>query len=162
MDFYAMVEQVLILLRSRGRVPYRALKLQLDDEAIEALKDELIYAQQVAVHEEGRVLVWTGGAGVIPAAAPPPSASGLPERQADLPTAMPPRPAEARVPETERRQPTVLLCDLVDSTVPASQLDPEEWREVVWGYQDTCAKVMARDERHIAQNLGDGPLVCFG
>ena len=76
MDFYAMVEQVLALLRSRGRVPYRALKLQLqlDDEAIEALKDELIYAQQVAVDEEGRVLVWTGGAGVIPAAAPTPSA----------------------------------------------------------------------------------------
>jgi hypothetical protein len=39
MDFYAMVEQGLILLRSRGRVPYRALKLQLqlDDDAIEAL-----------------------------------------------------------------------------------------------------------------------------
>jgi hypothetical protein len=40
MDFYAVVEQVVALLRSRGRVPYRALKvqLQLDDEAIEALK----------------------------------------------------------------------------------------------------------------------------
>jgi hypothetical protein len=62
MDFYAMVEQVLILLRSRGRVPYRVLKLQLqlDDDAIEALKDELIYAQHVAVDEDGRVLVWTG------------------------------------------------------------------------------------------------------
>ena len=43
MDFYAMVEQALILLRSRGRVPYRALKLQLqvDDDAIEALKKAL-------------------------------------------------------------------------------------------------------------------------
>jgi hypothetical protein len=59
MDFYAMVEQVLILLRSRGRMPYRALKLQLqlDDDASEALKDELIYAQHVAVDEDGRVLV---------------------------------------------------------------------------------------------------------
>jgi hypothetical protein len=63
MDFYAVVEQVLALLRSRGRVPYRVLKLQLqlDDDAIEALKDELIYAQHVAVDEDGRVLVWTGG-----------------------------------------------------------------------------------------------------
>jgi predicted ATPase len=54
MDFYAMVEQVPILLRSRGRVPYRALKqqLQVDDDAIEALKDELNYAQHVAVDEE--------------------------------------------------------------------------------------------------------------
>jgi hypothetical protein len=61
MDFYAMVEQVLTLLRNRGRVPYRALKLQLqlDDDAIEALKDELIHAQHVAVDEDGRVLVRT-------------------------------------------------------------------------------------------------------
>jgi hypothetical protein len=62
MDFYAMVAQVLTLLQKRGHVPYRALKLQLqlDDEAIEAFKDELIHAQHVAVDEDGRVLVWTG------------------------------------------------------------------------------------------------------
>ena len=79
MDFYAMVEQVLILLRSRGRVPYRALKLQLqlDDDAIEALKDELIYAQHVAVDEDGRVLVWTGHTGATPAPDPTPSTSAL-------------------------------------------------------------------------------------
>ena len=60
-----VVDQVIELLRSRGRVSYRALKLQLqlDDDAIEALKDELIYAQHVAVDEDGRVLVWTGGRG---------------------------------------------------------------------------------------------------
>jgi class 3 adenylate cyclase len=46
--------------------------------------------------------------------------------------------------------------------VLASQLDPEEWREVVRAYQDTCAKVIARYEGHIAQYLGDGLLVYFG
>jgi class 3 adenylate cyclase len=46
------------------------------------------------------------------------------------------------VPEAERRQLTVLFCDLVDSTVLASQLDPEEWREVVRAYQETCAEVI--------------------
>jgi class 3 adenylate cyclase len=56
----------------------------------------------------------------------------------------------------------VLFCDLVDSTMLASQLDPEEWREVVRAYQDTCAKVIARFEGHIAQYLGDGLLVYFG
>jgi predicted ATPase/class 3 adenylate cyclase len=56
----------------------------------------------------------------------------------------------------------VLFCDLVDSTVLASQLDPEEWREVVRAYQDTCAMVIARYEGHIAQYLGDGLLVYFG
>ena len=66
------------------------------------------------------------------------------------------------VPDAERRQLTVLFCDLVDSTVLASQLDPEDLREVVRAYQETCAKVIARFEGHIAQYLGDGLLVYFG
>ena len=56
----------------------------------------------------------------------------------------------------------MLFCDLVDSTVLARQLDPEELRAVVRAYQDTCAKVIARFEGHIAQYLGDGLLVYFG
>jgi class 3 adenylate cyclase len=56
----------------------------------------------------------------------------------------------------------MLFCDLVDSTVLASQLDPEELREVVRAYQDTCAKVVARYDGHIAQYLSDGLLVYFG
>ena len=73
-----------------------------------------------------------------------------------------PLPVTRSTPEAERRQLTVLFCDLVDSTVLASQLDPEELREVVRAYQDTCAKVIARFEGHIAQYLGDGLLVYFG
>jgi class 3 adenylate cyclase/predicted ATPase len=56
----------------------------------------------------------------------------------------------------------VLFCDLVDSTVLAGRLDPEDLREVVRAYQATCAKVLARFEGHIAQYLGDGLLVYFG
>ena len=56
----------------------------------------------------------------------------------------------------------MLFCDLVDSTPLAGQYDPEDWREVVRAYQDTCAKVIARYEGHIAQYLGDGLLVYFG
>ena len=73
-----------------------------------------------------------------------------------------PPPGAPRSPDAERRQLTVLFCDLVDSTALASQLDPEELREVVRAYQDTCAKVIARFEGHIAQYLGDGLLVYFG
>ena len=75
MDLFAVVDQVIELLRSRGRVSYRVLKLQLqlNDDAIEALKDELIYAQHVAVDEDGRVLVWTGSDGGTPAPVPNPS-----------------------------------------------------------------------------------------
>jgi predicted ATPase/class 3 adenylate cyclase len=162
MDLFAVIDQVIELLRSRGRVSYRALRVQLhlDDEAIEALKDELIHAQHVAMDEDGRVLVWTGGDGGTPA--PAPSPSGPSGRQADLPADVTPRPAGARIPEAERRQLTVLFCDVVDSTVLASQLDPEDWREVVRAYQEACAKVIADFEGHIAQYLGDGLLVYFG
>src|SRR5262249_2322848 len=74
MDFYAVLDQVLDLLRQRGRVAYRVLKLQfkLDDEALEALKDELIYSQRLAIDAEGKVLVWAGDSSAAPplAAAP--------------------------------------------------------------------------------------------
>ena len=53
---------------------------------------------------------------------------------------------------------------MTSSTRPrsSSQLDPEDLREVVRAYQETCAKVIARFEGHIAQYLGDGLLVYFG
>src|SRR5215510_8041343 len=70
--------------------------------------------------------------------------------------------AEPRTFEAEPRQLTVLFCDLVDSTAPSSQLDPEDWREVVRAYQSTCTAVIHRYDGHIAQYLGDGLLVYFG
>jgi TOMM system kinase/cyclase fusion protein len=153
MDLFAVVDQVIELLRSRGRVSYRALRVQfhLNDEALEALKAELIEVHHIAVDQAGTMLVWTGNGDALPA--PPPR---IPEGQ------QPPPRAEPQAPEAERRQLTVLFCDLVDSTVLASELDPEDWREVVRAYQDTCAKVIARFEGHIAQYLGDGLLVYFG
>jgi class 3 adenylate cyclase len=154
MDFDALLAQVRERLQRQGRVSYRALKVRfnLDDAYLDALKDELIYAQHVALDEEDRVLVWTGEAGTTPE----------PARQPSIPRSPETAPAELRTPDAERRQLTVLFCDLVDSTALASQLDPEEWREVVRGYQGTCAKVIARFEGHIAQYLGDGLLVYFG
>src|SRR5438128_11894368 len=148
MDLFAVVDQVIELLRSRGRVSYRVLKrrLQLDDEMLEDLKEDLIYAKHLAMDEDGKVLVRVGEA-ASPADQTPRAATA---------------PSEPRSPEAERRQLTVLFCDLVDSTVLASQLDPEEWREVVQAYQEACAKVIARYEGHIAQYLGDGLLVYFG
>jgi class 3 adenylate cyclase len=147
-DFVAVVAQVIALLRQRGRVAYRTLKrqFQLDDEAIEDLKIDLIDAQHLAHDEQGSVLVWLGA----PETPPSPPSSMVQH--------VPPPPT----PEAERRQLTVLFCDLVDSTALASQLDPEDLREVVRASQDTCAKVIARFEGHIAQYLGDGLLVYFG
>gem|GEM_PF-1456039 len=118
MDFYAILDQVIALLRQHGRVSYRALIRQFDlqQEDIEALKDELILAQGLAVDEDGRVLVWTADTALhaTPASAPAPP-----------------------VLDAERRQLTVLFCDLVDSTRLAGQLDPEDYREVIQAYQPT-------------------------
>ncbi len=62
----------------------------------------------------------------------------------------------------ERRQLTVMFCDLAESTALASQLDPEDWREVIRAYQTACATVIHRFEGYIAQYLGDGILAYFG
>ena len=161
MDFTALRTQVIELLQREQRLSYRALKRQfaLDDEDLEALKDELIYAKQLAMDEEGRVLVWTGGTSSAPTTASP---VPLPAMSEGTPAQVEATPTILHTPEAERRQLTVLFCDLVDSTVLASQLDPEDLREVVRAYQDTCAKVITRYEGYIAQYLGDGLLVYFG
>jgi class 3 adenylate cyclase/predicted ATPase len=65
-------------------------------------------------------------------------------------------------PDAERRQLTVLFCDLVGSTDLSGRLDPEDLREVVRAYQETAAVVIQQYEGHIAQYLGDGLLVYFG
>ncbi len=128
MDFYAVLDQVVELLRSRGRVSYRALKehFELDDERLDALRAELLYAHRETVSEDGQGLTWTTGH------------------------------------HGERRQLTMFFCDLVGSTTLASKFDPEEWREIMGAYYDTCGKVIARFDGHIAQYLGDGLLVYFG
>src|SRR5262249_13243240 len=75
-------------------------------------------------------------------------------------------PAAARsrptIPEAERRQLTVMFCDLVGSTALSAQLDPEDYRAVVQHYHATCDTSIARYDGHVAQHLGDGLLVYFG
>ena len=150
MTFDDVLEQALEMLRRRGRVSYRALQVQfqLDDDLLALLRDEIVEVHQLARDQEGKMLVWTGET----------ATPGSPA----VPASMPAPPPAAASPEAERRQLTVLFCDVVDSTRLSSQLDPEEYREVVRAYQDTCAKVIARFEGHIAQYLGDGLLVYFG
>jgi class 3 adenylate cyclase/tetratricopeptide (TPR) repeat protein len=71
-------------------------------------------------------------------------------------------PARHLAVEGERRQLTVMFCDLVDSTALGEQLDPEELHEVVHAYQMMCAEVIARHDGHISQYAGDGLVVYFG
>jgi class 3 adenylate cyclase/tetratricopeptide (TPR) repeat protein len=64
--------------------------------------------------------------------------------------------------EAERRQLTVMFCDLVDWTALSTRFDPEDLREVIRAYQDACASVIAQYDGYVAKYLGDGVLVYFG
>ncbi|MSU23310.1 MAG: adenylate/guanylate cyclase domain-containing protein [Opitutus sp.] len=81
---------------------------------------------------------------------------------APMPPPAPPAPVAARNPDAERRQLTLLFCDLVGSTTMGELLDPEELREIVQDYQAACAAAVAPFGGHIAQYLGDGILIYFG
>src|SRR5215467_13282560 len=164
MTFDEILEQAIAMLQRRGRLTYRTLKrqFQLDDETLEDLKFELIEGQRLATDENGTVLVWTSeteatSASASPAAQTPPQ----PVIQETHPTTEPP-PTDHHTPEAERRQLTVMFCDLVDSTKLSSHLDPEEYRDLVRAYQRVCTEVIQRYDGHIAQLLGDGLLVYFG
>jgi class 3 adenylate cyclase/tetratricopeptide (TPR) repeat protein len=154
MTFDDILAQVLDLLKRQGRVSYGALKrrFDLDDAYLEDLKDELIHAQRIATDEDGRILVWigdtTGTAEIASPSAHPTQRTPLQQNQS--------------TPEAERRQLTVMFCDLVESTSLSSQLDPEEYRDVVRAYQRVCSDIITRFDGHIAQLLGDGLLVYFG
>ena len=64
--------------------------------------------------------------------------------------------------EAERRQLTVLFCDLVGSTELSGRLDPEDLSEVMRAYQGCCAEVIGRFSGYVAKYLGDGVLAYFG
>ncbi|HEV8713794.1 MAG TPA: adenylate/guanylate cyclase domain-containing protein, partial [Candidatus Binatia bacterium] len=104
-----------------------------------------------------------GAAGQPPPAKSRSRKSAISARKASRPATSPlTARAPSASPGAERRQLTVMFCDLVDSTALSEQLDPEEWREVVRAYQGTCAEVVNHYDGHIAQYLGDGLLVYFG
>src|SRR5499427_71205 len=163
MTFDEILEQVIALLKRQGRVSYPALKIRfsLDDEYLEALKAELLYVHPVR-DDDGRGLIWTGDTASGQAVAPQPAQpTPQPVVQAQPATQVEPL-SPAPSPDAERRQLTVMFCDLVDSTRLSSQLDPEEYRDVVRAYQRVCTEVVQRFDGHIAQLLGDGLLVYFG
>ena len=74
--------------------------------------------------------------------------------------------ADAKAPaaprDAERRQITVMFCDLVGSTALSEKLDPEDLRDVMRAYQDATGTAITRFGGHIAQTLGDGLMVYFG
>jgi class 3 adenylate cyclase len=163
MEFYAMLDQAVELLRQRGRVTYRALRLQfnLDDDALETLKDELINAQRLAVDEDGKVLVWLEESSTAPSLAPvrPPDRAPLaytPQHLTDKILAA--RPGL----EGERKQVTVLFADLKDSTELIRGLDPEAAQQLLDPAIQIMMDAVHRFEGTVNQVLGDGIMALFG
>jgi class 3 adenylate cyclase len=87
------------------------------------------------------------------ATTPPPAVSATP---ASVP---PPAPMPA---QAERRQLTVMFCDLVGSTALSTGMDPEDLRDVIASYQNRCSGAIRRYDGFVAKYMGDGILVYFG
>ncbi len=87
------------------------------------------------------------------------SATALTQDGIDATTVPEPSPP---TPQAERRQLTVMFCDLVGSTALSGRLDPEEMRDVMLRYQNAVAGAVTRFEGHVAKYMGDGVLAYFG
>ena len=69
---------------------------------------------------------------------------------------------EATAASAERRQLTVMLCDLVGSTALSARLDPEDLRGIIGAYHRCCTELVDRNGGFVAKYMGDGVLAYFG
>ena len=155
MTFDDILTQVIALLQRQGRVSYGALKrrYELDDAYLADLKDELIHAQRLAVDENNRVLVAV-------------SPSAVASTQTPL-SYTPPHLAKKILTsrsalEGERKQVTILFCDLQNSTPLAAQLGPEAMHGLLNRFFEIALTVVHTYEGTINQFLGDGFMALFG
>src|SRR5262245_40920439 len=154
MTFEDVLDQAIAMLQRRGRLTYRTLQrqFQLDEAALEDLKDELIYGQRLAVDEEGRVLVWSGVMGSAAAPVSPPSVrpplaytpAYLAEQILTSRSAM----------EGERKQVTVLFADLKGSMELLADRDPEEARALLDPVLERMLQAVHRYEGTVNQVMG--------
>jgi predicted ATPase/class 3 adenylate cyclase len=155
MKFKRAIREAVWVLLTEGRVSQRRLQheLGLDADQLDALCYELVEVKGWATAEGGDVLVW---AGTEPSAA----------RSLSAAAASQPRPTESAsaepLPGGERRQLTVMFCDLAGSTALATQLDPEDMQNLIAAYHDAVAPVIRRYDGFIAKYMGDGILIYFG
>jgi class 3 adenylate cyclase/tetratricopeptide (TPR) repeat protein len=161
MTFDDVLAQVLDLLQRQRRVSYRALKrrFNLDDDYIEDLKAELIDAQQLAVDEERKVLVWSGGPATTVL-----SASELGRAPLSYtPTHLAEKILTSKSAlEGERKQVTVLFAELKGSMELLADRDPEEARQLLEPVLTLLMDAVHRYEGTVNQVMGDGIMALFG
>jgi class 3 adenylate cyclase/tetratricopeptide (TPR) repeat protein len=88
--------------------------------------------------------------------------SGRPSTDVSIAAAIPTPPGQGAGGGAERRQLTVMFCDLVGSTALSTQIDPEDLRDLINAYHACCAERIARFGGYIAKYMGDGVLAYFG
>jgi predicted ATPase/class 3 adenylate cyclase len=183
MDYDEVLAQVVALLQREQRLSYRVLKLrlQLDDDTLEALREDLIYAKKLAVDEEGKVLVWTGTPGPPPALGageptwPETRLAPAPDDPSTMrPITYTPRHLAERIlaeqaaleargaPDGERKTITALFADIKGSMDLLEDLDPEEARQLIDPALKLMMEAVHRYEGYVAQSLGDGIFALFG
>ncbi len=147
LTFEQCLTETIEMLRRQKRMSYRAIKRQfgIDDEFVADLKSEIVEVLELAVDHEGRMLVWKEGM-------PPAVTSREPA----------PAPSSALLAGAERRQLTVMFCDLAGSTELSAQLDPEDLRDLLHQYQGKTTAAIRQFDGFVAQFLGDGMLIYFG
>ena len=172
MNFERVLQKVLWRLVTEGSISYRRIKRRfgLDDDALEDVRRELIGALHIATDLDGEFLVLAReGRAAKPertALSQPLPALRLAERppapaiERELPAVAP--AAVTAVPDAERRQLTVMFCDLVGSTALSTAMDPEDLRDVIASFQSRCSAVIRRYDGFVAKYMGDGILVYFG
>jgi class 3 adenylate cyclase/tetratricopeptide (TPR) repeat protein len=160
MTFKEVLAHVTDWLQQDQRISYRALKRQfaLDDDYLEDLKVELIEVRQVAVDQDGKILVWSGAAAAV---APAALLQHVPL------TYTPPHLAEQILTsrsalEGERKQVTVLFADLKGSMELLADRDPEEARQLLDPVLERMMAAVHRYEGTVNQVMGDGIMALFG
>jgi class 3 adenylate cyclase len=153
MNFERVLQMVLWRLVTEGSISYRRIKLSfgLDNDGLEELRRELIFIKRVAADLDGEVLVWAPEGRM---ARPEPAAllQPLPAlRQAERPAAP---AAIAAAPDAERRQLTVMFCDLVGSTALSTGMDLEDLRDVIASFQNRCSAAIRRYDGFVEEVHG--------
>ena len=166
MTFEEILDQAMAMLQRRGRLTYGTLKrqFQLDDAALEDLKNELIEGQRLAVDERGNVLVWIGAAGsASPATSLPASAPDRAPRAFTPPYLAEKILTSRSALEGERKQVTVLFADLKGSLeLILADRDPEEARQLMDPVLERMMAAVHRYEGTVNQVMGDGIMALFG
>jgi hypothetical protein len=165
MDFVAVVDQVIALLRQRGRVTYRTLQrqFQLDEDALTDLLAELRYAYRNEILEEEQGMLWVGAARSTPPATAVPTAQTTLTPRTYTPDYLAEQILTSRSAlEGERKQVTVLFADLKGSIELLAKRDPEEARKLLDPVLEHMMAAVHRYEGMVNQVMGDGIMALFG